>query len=262
VLCRLALSGGSIDPASFATVRIASGAATLLLIVASSKTDGSASRRSWGSAAAMFLYVVPFSFAYAGLTAGTGALILFGAVQLTMMSTALYDGERPRPLQWLGFASALAGLACLVWPGLTAPSSGAAALMAVAGCAWGVYSLRGRGAGTPLADTAANFVRATPLVAVVSLATLSRAHLRPAGVAIAIASGALASALGYVIWYAALRRLTTTRAAIVQLAVPVLAAAAGAVVLGETISARLVLAAAMVLGGIALAIRGRSGVRG
>jgi drug/metabolite transporter (DMT)-like permease len=205
----------------------------------------------------LFLYAVPFSFAYTRLSTGTGALILFGCVQLTMMAVALWTGERPHPLQWLGLATALGGLVFLVLPGIQAPSFVGAALMALAGFSWGVYSLRGRKAHDPLAQTTTNFVRSIPFVVAVSLATLPSLHIESRGVALAIASGALASGLGYVIWYEALRGLTSTRAAVVQLLVPVLAAIGGVLFLAEAISSRLVLSGVLVLGGIGLALFGR-----
>jgi drug/metabolite transporter (DMT)-like permease len=257
VLCRLALRDGAIDAASFSTIRLISGAATLLLLTTGHSKTAWRVDGSWTSAALLFLYAVPFSFAYLGLSAGTGALILFGSVQLTMMIAALRSGERPRPLQWLGIGLACAGLVYLVLPGLTAPPLGSAALMALAGCAWGFYSLRGRAATNPLAQTTSNFVRAVPMVLAVSALALPQLHVEPRGALLAVASGALASALGYVVWYTALRGLTATRAAVVQLAVPVLAAAGGVILLAEMVTHQLVLSAAMVLGGIALALASR-----
>jgi drug/metabolite transporter (DMT)-like permease len=205
----------------------------------------------------LFLYAVPFSFAYIGLSTGTGALILFGCVQLTMMIGGFRSGERPHPVQWFGIAAALAGLVYLVLPGLAAPPLRSASLMALAGFAWGVYSLRGRGAVNPLAQTTSNFVRSVPLVLAVSLIALPLFHLESKGVLLALASGALASGLGYVVWYAALRGLTATRAAVVQLSVPVLAALGGVIFLAEAVSVRLMLSTVMVLGGIGLALVGR-----
>jgi drug/metabolite transporter (DMT)-like permease len=257
VLCRIALREGAIDAASFSSVRLASGAAALLVITTRTDKHALAGTGSWTSAGALFLYAVPFSFAYTTLSAGTGALILFGCVQATMMIAALWSGERPHTLQWLGLVLALAGLVYLVRPGLAAPPLGGAALMAVAGCAWGVYSLRGRGAARPLAETTSNFMRSVPLVLAVSAIALPRIHAAPKGLVLAVASGALASGLGYVAWYTALGGLTATRAAVVQLAVPILAATGGVLFLAEAIPARLVIAAVMVLGGIALASRER-----
>jgi drug/metabolite transporter (DMT)-like permease len=211
----------------------------------------------WRSAIALFLYAIAFSLAYLSLPAGTGALILFGAVQTTMLATALWSGERPRVAEWIGLAAAVGGLVYLIAPGLTAPPFVGALLMAIAGISWGLYSLWGRRATDPLADTTVNFVRALPFAVIFSLASLSQVHLSVRGSLIAMASGALASGLGYVAWYAALPQLTTTRAATVQLAVPVIAGAGGVVFLSEAITGRLLMSAALVLGGIALAVLNR-----
>lgn len=257
LLCRLALAGREIDAASFTAIRIASGA-IVLAALALPRGGGAHRAGSWGSAAALFVYAAPFSFAYLELGAGIGALILFGAVQTTMLAVAIARGERPRPRVWLGLAIALGGLIGLAAPGATAPDPLAAALMAAAGIAWGAYSLRGRGAaGDPLVATAGNFVRAAPLglVLVAIAAMIDPLSASGRGVALAIASGALASGVGYSLWYAALRGLAATEAAVVQLLTPVLAAAGGVVLLGESVSARLALAAAAILGGVALALR-------
>jgi drug/metabolite transporter (DMT)-like permease len=208
----------------------------------------------------LFLYAVPFSFAYTRLSTGTGALILFGCVQLTMMSVALWSGERPHPLQWLGLATAFGGLVYLVLPGIEAPSFAGALLMALAGFSWGVYSLRGRGTANPLAQTTSNFVRSIPFVVAVSVVTIPSFHAESRGVALAVASGAVASGLGYVIWYEALRGLTSTRAAVVQLLVPILAAIGGILFLAEAVSSRLLLSGVLVLGGIAVALARRERV--
>lgn len=254
ILCRIALRHATIDAATFSTIRLASGAATLLLVTVWTQRRVSHAKGSWPSACMLFLYAVPFSFAYTSLSTGTGALILFGSVQVTMMIAALRSGERPHPLQWFGLGLALAGLVYLVLPGIAAPPLSGAALMALAGFSWGVYSLRGRGAANPIAQTTSNFVRSVPLVLAVSLIALPRFHAEPTGVVLAVASGTFASGLGYVVWYVALPRLTTTRAAVVQLAVPILAAAGGVIFLAESVSVRLVLSTAIVLGGVALAI--------
>jgi drug/metabolite transporter (DMT)-like permease len=253
LLCRAALGRAAIDPASFSTIRLASGAATLVLIALSRRRGATGVAGSWGSAALLFLYAVPFSFAYVSLGAGTGALILFGAVQATMLVAALSSGERPHRVQWLGLILALAGLAYLVMPGLAAPSTVGAVSMALAGVAWGVYSLRGRGASDPLAETAGNFARSVPLAIGVSVAA-PHVAFHAEGTLLAVASGALASGLGYVAWYAALPALSATRAASVQLAVPVLAAAGGVLFLSERITPRLILAAILILGGVGLAL--------
>ena len=259
VLCRLALGASAIDAATFSTVRLLSGALALLLITALSKGKISSLRRgNWTSASLLFLYAIAFSLAYVGLSAGTGALILFGSVQATMLIAALHSGERPHLLEWTGLLIALVGLIYLVFPGLAAPQPLRSALMAIAGISWGFYSLRGRrSAVDPLTDTTNNFVRSLPLVVIVNLVMLRDAHATPKGFFFAILSGALASGLGYVVWYTALKGLTATRAATVQLLVPVLAALGGVMLLSEVISLRLILSAMMILGGVGLALAGR-----
>jgi drug/metabolite transporter (DMT)-like permease len=253
LLCRRALGHTAIDAASFSTIRLASGAVALYLIVRFTRR-GVAPSGSWGSALMLFLYAVPFSLAYVSLGAATGALVLFGAVQSTMLAVALATGERPHPLQWTGLILALAGLVYLVLPGLSAPSPLGCALMVVAGVSWGVYSVRGRRASDPLAETAGNFLRSVPMVAAVSLVAARGTRWDAGGAILAVLSGVVASGLGYVAWYAALRHLTATQAATVQLAVPVIAAAGGVVFLAESITARLVLAAGLILGGVALSL--------
>ncbi len=253
VLCRLALQQNAVDPATFTTIRFASGAVVLLAITGGRKPL-SRSKGSWISAGILALYAIPFAFAYVRLSAGTGALILFGSVQLTMLTSARRMGERIRGRQAVGLALALIGLVYLVSPGLSAPSLTGSVMMATAGVFWGLYSLRGRGAVDPLMQTTSNFVRSVPLMLFGSLASLPQFHVRPSGAILAVASGALASGLGYVAWFAALRGLTAVKAAVVQLAVPVIAAAGGVILLSEPIPTRLVVAAILVLGGIAMVI--------
>jgi len=258
VLCRLALGPRSIDPASFTSVRIGAGAAMLaLLLLVHGRGRGRPRAGSWVSALALFGYALAFSLAYVSLEAGTGALILFGSVQLTMIGWGWLAGERPARLEWAGLALAVGGLVWLFLPGVTAPSPRGAGAMVLAGVAWGVYSLRGRRASDPVATTRGNFSRALPLALVASAVAWRGVHLEPAGVALAAASGALASGLGYVLWYAALAGLTSTSAAIVQLAVPVLAALGGAALLDERVTLRLLLAGAAILGGVGLALGAR-----
>ena len=256
ILCRLALRGGTIDPGSFSTIRFASGAFVLTLLAARTRRPLLSTSGSWDLAVFLSLYALPFAFAYTRLSAGTGALILFGAVQTTMVLLAIASGERPRAVQWAGLLLAVSGLVYLVLPGLSAPPLGPALLMAVAGASWGFYSLRGRGAADPVAQTAGNFVRSVPIILLGSVATFSKAHAEPRGIALALASGIVASGLGYVAWYAALRGLTAMRAAVVQLAVPLIAAAGGVLLLSETVTPRLVLATVVVLGGIVMTILG------
>jgi drug/metabolite transporter (DMT)-like permease len=255
VLCRLALGRGEIDAASFTLIRLVAGTITLLLICI---MQGRARRAAFSldalSALALFGYAAAFSFAYRELTAGTGALLLFGAVQATMIGTGLVRGERPPVAEWLGLLVALGGLFWLVAPGLAAPPLFAAALMALAGAAWGIYSLRGRKSGDPLQTTAANFLWALLPTPALFLMTPNSAHASPVGIGWAVLSGALTSGVGYALWYAVLPKLTATRAATLQLTVPVIAALGGVAFLAETISARLALASLLVLGGVALAI--------
>ncbi|HSM13309.1 MAG TPA: DMT family transporter [Thermoanaerobaculia bacterium] len=257
-LCRAALRGGAIDPASFTAVRIGCGA---LVLVALARRGGGASGRggSWASAAALFVYAIAFSLAYLELDAGVGALVLFGAVQLTMLAGGLLGGQRPGPADLVGMALALAGLALLAAPGRAGADPLAAAGMAAAGVAWGVYSLRGRSAHRPLASNAVNFARAVPggLLALGVAAGLGAVHVSARGLALAAISGAITSGLGYAIWYAALRGLGAHEAGLVQLAVPVLAALGGVAWLGERVTLRLAAAGALVLGGIALALVAR-----
>lgn len=262
LLCRAAIGAGEIDPATFTAIRLVAGAIVLAMIAFISRERGPArARGSWTSAFALFAYAAAFSVAYTRLTAATGALILFAFVQLAMVGAGLARGERPRAIEWVGHATAIAGLVALALPGLAAPDPLGAALMASAGVAWGVYSLRGRGAKDPLAVTADNFVRTIPMVLVlvvpVVLFGAGGVTATARGVALAIGSGALASGVGYSIWYAALPHLPATRAAVVQLTVPAVAAVGGVVVLGEVLTARFVICAAAILGGVALAIAAR-----
>jgi drug/metabolite transporter (DMT)-like permease/GNAT superfamily N-acetyltransferase len=253
LLCRLALRETRLDAASFTAIRIASGALALWLIVLVRGGPRHAAG-SWRSATALFAYAAGFSFAYLSLSAGTGALLLFGAVQATMIGYALFTGERFRWRQAAGLLAAFGGLVFLLLPGISAPPLAGSLLMLAAGVAWGVYSLRGRGAGDPTLVTAANFLRAAVLAAALLAVMSSRLSLEAAGVWYAVSSGALASGVGYAIWYTALRGLKTTSAATVQLSVPVIAAAGGVVFLQEHVTTRLLIAATAVLGGIALVV--------
>lgn len=254
-LCRGALGQAAIDAAGFTIIRLVSGAMVLWLLTARarrSKSDRSAG--SWLSAAMLFSYAVTFSFAYVSLNTGTGALILFGSVQATMFAAALLRSERPGLPEYIGLIVALGGLTYLVFPGLKAPSPRGALLMALAGISWGIYSLRGRGATDPIAATRDNFLRAAVLVLPIGIIFFPSLQVSFRGIVLAVVSGGLTSAIGYVIWYAALQDLRAVQAALAQLLVPVLAAIGGVVLLSETLSFRLVVAAALILGGIAFAI--------
>lgn len=252
LLCRQALGWTGMDPATFTAIRLLSGAAMLVGLTALRRRPPAG---SWVSALALFAYAAAFSMAYVRLTAGAGALLLFGAVQVTMHAYGAWQGERLSGPQTIGVLVAAAGLIGLVLPGLTAPPLGSACAMLGAGVAWGVYSLRGRGDGDPAADTAGNFLRSVPMALLFVAVAARPTGLAPAGVACAIASGAFASGLGYAIWYAVLPSLRATTAASVQLSVPVLAALGGVLLLAEPLNLRLVLAAIAVLGGIGLALR-------
>ena len=264
LLCRLALRDTGIDAVSFTTLRLAAGALVLGLLVLW-RRDAAApawpwQAGDWPSALALFVYAAGFSLAYIHLSTATGALLLFGTVQTTMIGWGLWRGERLAPQQWLGLAAASAGLVWLLLPGLATPSPSAAVLMAGAGIAWAVYTLRGRGAGDATAVTAGNFLRTVPLALVLSaLAALLLAPPRwdAAGAALALVSGGITSGLGYAVWYTALRSLSATRAAILQLSVPALAALGGVLLLGEPLTAHLLGASVAVLGGVALVITGR-----
>jgi drug/metabolite transporter (DMT)-like permease len=257
VLCRLALKHTAIDAATFTAVRVGSGALALGLIVGRRRGW----RRvggSWPSALALFAYAAAFSFAYVTLEIGAGALLLFGAVQLTMLTAGLRAGERLSARQGVGLAAALAGFVFLVSPGLSAPPLAGAALMAAAGAAWGIYSLRGRSSTDPLAATAGNFLRAAPLALGLNLAFLPAVRLDGAGLGYAALSGALASGAGYALWYSVLPGLRAASAATVQLSVPVIAAGGGVALLGEPVTLRLAIASIAILGGIALVARRRN----
>lgn len=257
LLARFALRDGGMDPASFTALRIASGAVVLWLLARWRRAAATGRGRAV-SALALFAYAALFSLAYLRLDAGAGALLLFGAVQATMIGHGLWRGERLSARQWLGLVLALAGLAGLLAPGLTAPPLGASLLMLGAGVAWGAYSLLGRGGGDPLKVTAGNFLLAVPLAAVFLGVAWPGLRMDTVGIACALASGALASGVGYALWYAALPALRASAAATLQLCVPVLVAIAGVLLLGEPLGRRLLLASAAILGGVALVVRRRA----
>jgi drug/metabolite transporter (DMT)-like permease len=258
LLCRIALREGLIDAATFSTVRVVSGALILILLVVSRQRKGAIGKPDWHAAAMLATYMTFFAYAYLSLSAGTGALILFGSVQLTMFFVALRRGEYFPTTSWFGLGMAILGLIYLVSPGLTSPDPLGAVLMAVAGIAWGIYSLLGKNNVEPLRATATNFILSVPLVSAVSLLFLDEFHASPAGLALAVASGAFASGLGYAVWYAALRGLTATTAATVQLSVPVIAAFGGVLLLSEEVTTRLLLASAATLGGVAVVLGQRA----
>ena len=259
VLCRLALGTGAIDAASFTGVRLLSGSLILLVILRiTQRHDTGQSRGSWPASVALFLYAVAFSYAYITLDTGTGALILFGSVQITMILLSIWAGNRLQAMEWIGVCTAFTGFVYLVLPGVSAPSLVGFLLMSVAGIAWGIYTLRGRGSNNPLADTSYNFLRTTPMVLMLAILALPNAQFSTEGIILAVISGAIASGIGYTIWYAALAGISTTQSAVVQLSVPVIAALGGVVFSTETITWRLIVSGALVLGGILFVVLGRA----
>lgn len=264
VIGRMAIGSGQtplIDPASYSAMRLISGALMLALLVAITESGSNRSPRfrsgSWTSAFALFAYAVAFSYAYVALETGIGALILFACVQATMIGWALKEGDRPSRLEWVGLITAFGAFIWLISPGLSAPDPWAAALMALSGIAWGVYSLRGRGLPDPLKATADNFMRSLvffiPLGVMVMVAGYG-VHASGRGLLLATLSGAVTSGLGYALWYSVLKQIGATHGAIVQLTVPVIAAIGGTLFMAEGWSLRLVVSSLLILGGVAVAI--------
>ncbi|MFT5289175.1 MAG: drug/metabolite transporter (DMT)-like permease [Planctomycetota bacterium] len=259
ILCRLALAGGLIDPVSFNAIRLGSGALVLVPFLCSPGSRGQAQASTpWSpfAAAALFVYGITFSMAYVTLDAGVGALLLFGSVQVTMLSVGFLRGERPTMLQKAGIIVAVGGFLVQVLPGLTAPAPTGALLMTTAGIAWGTYSLHGRAVGDPRMATARNFLLAAPLGVVCLLLGQEQLVVHTRGVLLAVTSGTVTSGLGYILWYTALRGHTATSAGIVQLAVPILAAIAGVALLSEDLTLRFAVSACLTLGGIAVVTTG------
>ncbi len=262
ILCRMALKDYAIDASSFTVVRLLSGAAmfVILLRFSSKKSTVLPAKKnsSWWAASMLFLYAITFSYAYGSLDTGTGALVLFGAVQLTMVFASIYTGNKLHLPEYFGVTISFLGLVYLVYPTITTPSIWGFLLMATSGVAWGLYSLAGRGSVNPLRDTAVNFKRTIPFAILLAFATIQTANLTLEGFLLAILSGAAASAIGYTIWYIALAGLSTTEAAVVQLSVPVIAAIGGTLFISELVTPRLVVASVLVLGGILSVVLGRA----
>lgn len=258
LLCRMALRDGSIDPASFTSIRLAAGALFLLAIVTwRGERQSLRGHGSWASALILFAYAICFSLAYIWLTAGAGALLLFASVQGTMIALGHLAGERHSGLEWLGWVFAFAGMVWLVLPGIDAPPLLGAFLMILAGIGWGFYSWRGKSETRPLAATASNFILSLVFVLPLTAVTIADATVDTAGIALAILSGAVTSGLGYVVWYAALDNLNSLRAAMVQLSVPAIATLGGVVLLAEPLTLRLLVSSVLVLGGISVALKSR-----
>ena len=258
VLCRLALGNEAIDASSFTVIRLLSGTIVLLIIIATSRNiKGSSEKGSWTASFMLFLYAITFSYAYISLDTGAGALILFGSVQITMILLSLISGTRLHYIEWAGVTIAFTGFVYLIMPGITAPSAIGFLLMTVAGIAWGIYTLKGRGSKNPLMDTAYNFLRTTPLVILLAITTIANVNYSSEGIFLASLSGGITSGIGYTIWYIALGGLSSTQAAVLQLSVPVIAALGGVIFVSEAITSRLTISATMVLGGILMVILGR-----
>ncbi len=258
VLCRLALSDNTIDAASFTSIRLFSGIIFLvLLVVVKTKKTMDIASGSWLSSFYLFLYAIALSYAYITLDTGIGALILFGAVQVTMIVASLLEGRRLLAIEWLGLFFAFLGLLVFLMPGASAPSLTGIVLMAVSGIAWGFYTLAGKGSKSPLIDTANNFLRTLPFIALITLLTFDDIQTSSQGIVLAIVSGAVTSGLGYAIWYSALPHLTVTQAAVVQLTVPIIASIGGVLFSNEAITIKLVTSSILVLGGVLVVTIGK-----
>ena len=266
ILCKLALGNAAIDAASFTSIRLASGIAMLLLLllatqrkvlISALKLESTASTGSWCAALLLFIYAIAFSYGYITLDTGIGALILFGAVQVTMILASVLTGNKLHYSEWAGLSIAFAGFIYLVLPSLSTPSLSGFILMTVSGIAWAGYTLMGRGSKNPLSDTCFNFLRTLPLLLILVASTVDHAQMTSEGVLLAVLSGALASGVGYTLWYIALGSLTAVQAGVLQLLVPVIATIGGVILLNESVTLRLLVSTALVLGGILLVIVGK-----
>jgi len=258
VLCRLALGSGTIDAASFTGIRLFSGAIALLIILSIKRSNkGLSSKGSWAASLALFLYAITFSYAYLLVDTGTGALILFGSVQISMIFLSLISGTRLHISEWSGVMVAFCGFVYLIVPSITTPSINGFVLMTISGISWGVYTLIGRSSKNPLMDTTFNFIRTIPLVVLLAILTMQNSSYSSEGIVLALLSGAITSGLGYTIWYIVLKDLSSTQAAVIQLSVPVIAAIGGVVFVSEVITSRLVISTVIVLGGILMVLLGQ-----
>lgn len=262
VLCRLALGYEAIDAASFTIIRLLSGSIVLLLIICSTQSatrnvTSTPSKGSWTASFMLFAYAITFSYAYTSLDTGTGALILFGSVQITMILLSFLSGTRLHITEWSGVVIAFSGFIYLVLPEVTTPSASGFLLMTTAGIAWGIYTLKGRASNNPLMDTSYNFFRTTPLVMLLAIYTMNNSQYSSEGIILALLSGGITSGIGYTIWYIALRRLSSTQAAVLQLSVPIIAALGGIIFVSEAITFRLMVSATIVLGGILIVVLGK-----
>ncbi|NQY88798.1 MAG: DMT family transporter [Colwellia sp.] len=258
VLCRLALGNGAIDASSFTVIRLVSGAIALFIILSiKGSNQGVSSKGSWTAGLMLFLYAITFSYAYLSVDTGTGALILFGSVQITMIMLSLISGTRLHLIEWSGVFIAFTGFIYLMLPNITTPSINGFILMTVAGISWGIYTLKGRSSKNPLMDTTYNFLRTIPFVALLAVFSMQNISYSTEGIVLALISGAITSGVGYTIWYIALGGLSSTQAAVIQLSVPVIAAIGGVVFVSEIITIRLVISATVVLSGILMVVLGK-----
>ena len=258
VLCRLALGDKTIDAASFTNIRLFSGAVVLLLILKlyNSQSQNS-SKGNWLSSFMLFLYAVTFSFAYISLDTGTGALIMFGSVQITIILLSIISGNRLNIYEWLGVTIAFLGFVYLILPGVSSPSLIGFSLMTIAGIAWGIYTLKGKESKNPLRDTTYNFIRTIPFIIILLVSTIQHSSYSTKGVVLAIISGGITSGIGYTIWYMAMEGLSKIQTAVIQLLVPIIAAFGGVIFVDEKITFRLSIASILVLGGILVVVLGR-----
>jgi drug/metabolite transporter (DMT)-like permease len=258
VLCRLALANEAIDASSFTVIRLLSGSIVLLMLISITRnTTGTCPKGSWAASFMLFLYATTFSYAYVSLDTGTGALILFGSVQITMILLSVISGTRLHLTEWAGVVITFVGFVYLILPGVSTPSGSGFVLMSLAGIAWGIYTLKGRASKSPLMDTAYNFLRTTPLVVLLAIFTMKNVSYSFEGILLAFLAGSITSAVGYTIWYTALAGLSSTQAAVLQLSVPVIAALAGVIFVSEVLTLRLMISAVMVLGGILIVVLGK-----
>lgn len=258
VLCRLALGNGVIDASSFTVIRLLSGAIVLFIILSvNGSNKGELSKGSWAASLMLFVYAITFSYAYLSLDTGTGALILFGSVQITMILLSLISGTRLHIFEWSGVIIAFTGFVYLILPNITTPSVNGFMLMTFSGIAWGIYTLIGRSSKNPLMDTTYNFIRTVPFVLLLAIFTMQNLHYTKEGIILALLSGSITSGVGYTIWYVALKGLSSTQAAVTQLSVPVIAAIGGVIFVSEAITFRLIASSVIVLGGILIVVLGK-----
>lgn len=262
VLCKYALGNNAIDAFSFTNIRLLSGAIVLFLLLKINKNNSQASSKgSWISSAMLFIYALCFSYAYRTLDTGTGALILFGAVQITIILQSIISGNKLRLFEWIGILISFFGFIYLISPGVTAPSLIGFILMTISGVAWGIYTVKGQTSKNPLADTTYNFIKTLPFLIITYLIAMNNSYYSLQGILLAIVSGGITSGIGYTIWYMAIRKLTPVQTAVVQLLVPLIAAFGGVLFISEIISIRLVISSVLILGGVLIITVSKNSLR-